>query len=122
MRGVQLAVVPEPVGLRLALRALAEESPCRAAELLVHPDAVAAHLWGRWGTPLEQAGLSRQAFLDILAAYEPELWHWLWGDRTWAQCSQGLAGRLVRRADRRSPNLPASAPRPPALTTGGHDG
>jgi hypothetical protein len=95
--GLQLAVVPEPVGLRHALRALAEESPARAAALLTDPDGLAAHLWQRWGPPLEHAGISRHDFLDVLGGYRHELWHWLWGDRPWSHTSQGLAGRLTRR-------------------------
>ena len=95
-RGVQLTVVPEPMGLRRALRALAEEHPRRAAELLVHPDEVADHVWRWWGRDLEDAGLPKETFHDAVAEYRRELWYWLWGNRTWDQCSQGLAGRLSR--------------------------
>jgi hypothetical protein len=96
--GVQLALVPEPVALKLMLRALAKQSPGRAAALLVGSDEVAAHLWGRWGHDLEAADMPRGEFLAVLAGYQRELWYWLWGNRTWQQCSQGLAGRLARRA------------------------
>jgi hypothetical protein len=95
--GLQLAVVAEPVAAKHALRAVAEESPAQAAELLTRPDGLAAHLWQRWGPPLEDAGISKHDFLSVLAAYERELWHWIWDDRPWSHCSQGLAGRLNRR-------------------------
>jgi hypothetical protein len=116
--GVQLPVVSEPLGLKRALRTLAEEHPGRAAELLTHPDEVAAHLWERWRADLERAGMSDDKFLSVLADYRQELWYWLWGNRTWAQCSQGLAGRLTRRAGRQPQNPPADASRPPALLRG----
>ena len=95
--GLQLPLVPEPVALKQTLRALAEETPGQAADLLVHPDEVAAVLWARWGPDLEAAGIDRASFLAILAEYRRELWYWTWNNRTWAQCTQGLAGRLARR-------------------------
>jgi hypothetical protein len=110
--GLQLVVVPEPVAVKHALRALAEESPAQAAELLTDPDGLAAHLWQRWASPLEHAGISNHDFLAVLAGYQRELWHWIWGDRPWSQCSQGLAGRLTRR----------TPPQPPAPTRGGTHG
>ena len=33
----------------------------------------------------------------IVAGYDRELWLWLLGERTWAQCADGLAGRVRRR-------------------------
>lgn len=104
--GVQLAVIPEPADLKRALRALAEENPGRAAELLIHPDEVAAHLWEWWAADLGGAGMTREMFLDVVADYQRELWYWLWGNRTWAHCSQGLAGRLIRRT---RPDRPRNA-------------
>jgi hypothetical protein len=86
------------VALKQRTRALVEECPARRAELLVDPDGVATYLWERWGPDLALVGLGREAFLHILADYQRELWYWLWGNRTWAQCTQGLAGRLARRA------------------------
>jgi hypothetical protein len=109
--GVQLALTPEPLALKGDLRALAEEQPARAATQLIDPNGVAAYLWHRWGAPLERAGIREDAYLDVLAGYQRELWYWLWGNRTWAQCTQGLAGRLIRRAERRT----ATRPRPNGL-------
>lgn len=105
--GVQLPVTPEPTAVKRATRTFAEEHPTRAAELLAEPEGTATHLWERWAPELERGGMSHEEFLAVLHAYRRELWHWLWGDRTWEQCSQGLAGRLARRAGR---PIPLEAP------------
>jgi hypothetical protein len=111
--GLQLPLVPEPVTLKRALRALAEVAPRRAAELLVDPGEVAGLLWERWGPDLERAQIGCDAFFEIVAEYRRELWYWLWGNRTWAHCSGGLAGRLARRtgSDRHGAFAIASEPR-----------
>lgn len=96
--GLQLPLLAEPAGLKRATRVMAEEEPDRAAALLTEPDWVAAHLWDGWGPELETAAIDRDAFLTILTGYRLELWYWVWGHRTWAHCTQGLAGRLARRA------------------------
>lgn len=96
--GLQLPLPPEPTGLKRASKVMAEEAPRHAMSLLTDPDWVAAHLWQGWGPQLEQAGIDRQAFLATVAEYRRELWYWAWGNRTWAHCTQGLAGRLARRA------------------------
>lgn len=98
--GLQLPILAEPVGLKRASRVMAEEEPGRAATLLTEPDWVAGHLWEGWGAQLEQAGIDRAAFTTVLAGYRRELWYWVWGNRTWAHCTQGLVGRLARRAGR----------------------
>lgn len=59
-------------------------------------DGVAAWLWPRWRI-LEAAGVDRAAFETVLTGYRRELWLWLAGERTWAQCCAGLAGRTERR-------------------------
>jgi hypothetical protein len=65
-------------------------------EVVLGPDGIAAWLWYRWRT-LEAAGLHRAAFEALLTGYRRELWLWLAGERTWAQCCAGLAGRVDRR-------------------------
>lgn len=97
--GLQLPLLAEPTGLKRASRVMAEEEPRRGAALLTEPDWVAAHLWEGWGARLEAAGIDRAAFSAVLAGYRRELWYWVWGNRTWAHCTQGLVGRLARRAD-----------------------
>lgn len=97
---VRLSPLPEPTGLKRSLRALAEECPARALDLLGDPEGgITAWLWERWGPALRRAGLRRDVFVAIADEYRRELWYWVWGNRTWAQCSEGLAGRLARRAD-----------------------
>jgi hypothetical protein len=57
---------------------------------------VADWLWERWRV-LDGAGLDRGAFGAVLTGYRRELWLWLAGERTWAQCGSGLLGRIGRR-------------------------
>ena len=59
-------------------------------------DGVGEWLWGRWRV-LERSGVDRAAFAEVLGGYRRELWLWLAGERTWAQCCSGLLGRLARR-------------------------
>ncbi|MGH9091711.1 MAG: hypothetical protein ACRDZR_10100, partial [Acidimicrobiales bacterium] len=65
-------------------------------EILGGPDGVGTWLWGRWRI-LEGAGVDRAAFGALLAGYRREVWLWLAGERTWAQCCAGLVGRVDRR-------------------------
>lgn len=65
-------------------------------DVVLGPDGVAAWLWPRWRI-LEAAGVDRAAFETVLTGYRRELWLWLAGERTWAQCCAGLAGRTERR-------------------------
>ncbi len=66
------------------------------AEVLGRPGGTADWLWRRWRV-LEGAGLSRAAFGVIVLGYRRELWLWMAGERTWAQCCAGLIGRIERR-------------------------
>jgi hypothetical protein len=59
-------------------------------------DGVTAWFWSRWRT-LASAGLSEQGLGQIVSGYRRELWLWLAGERTWAQCCSGLIGRINRR-------------------------
>ena len=104
---VRLPSVPEPMDLKAALRSATEQDPARVTELLAHPD-LAAYLWCGWGNDLAGAGITHEQFLHILAEYRQELWYWIRGHRTWSQCSEGLAGRLVRRASGSGTNPPAT--------------
>ena len=65
-------------------------------EVLGGAEGVAAWLWGRWRI-LEAAGMDRAAFGALLDGYRREVWLWLAGERTWAQCCAGLVGRVDRR-------------------------
>ena len=94
---VRLAVPPEPVRLRARARALAEQAPEQALARLAEGAWMAGPLWRRWGPELRQAGLRRADFERIVGGYHRELWLWVMGERTWAQCAGGLAGRVRRR-------------------------
>jgi hypothetical protein len=94
---VQLALPPEPAELRAWTRAMVEAAPGHWAKLVAGGQWIGVPLWERWGPELEHAGLDRPAFDGILAGYERELWLWVMGERTWAQCADGLAGRVRRR-------------------------
>jgi hypothetical protein len=59
-------------------------------------DGVIAWLWSRWRT-LASAGLSEDGLGEIVSGYRREIWLWLAGERTWAQCCSGLIGRVNRR-------------------------
>jgi hypothetical protein len=94
---VELAVPPEPVRLRARTRALAEQAPAEALARVADGRWLAWPLWRLWGPELRRAGLARAAFGRIVAGYDRELWLWVMGERTWAQCAGGLAGRVRRR-------------------------
>jgi hypothetical protein len=57
---------------------------------------ITAWFWSRWRT-LASAGLSEHDLGLIVLNYRRELWLWLAGERTWAQCCSGLIGRIGRR-------------------------
>lgn len=95
--GLQLATPTEPSDVKAAARAQAEDGWDRWVDGLDRPDGVSSHLWARWRTDLVAAGIDQRAFRAVVADYHQELWYWVWGDRTWTQCIEGLAGRLIRR-------------------------
>ena len=68
----------------------------RLDEVLNGDDGVASWLWSRWRS-LGPAGLSEHELESIVLGYRREVWLWLAGERTWAQCCSGLIGRITRR-------------------------
>ena len=104
---VELAVPPEPVRLRARTRTLAEQDPAAGRARVAEGGFIARPLWLLWGPELRRAGLRRARFGEIVRGYERELWLWVMGERTWAQCVSGLAGRVRRR-------LPDGSSRPQA--------
>jgi hypothetical protein len=66
------------------------------ADVLTDDDGVVTWLWARWRF-LASAGLGEDAFRLVVLGYRRELWLWLAGERTWAQCCSGLIGRISRR-------------------------
>ena len=94
--GLRLEHPDEPVEMRDALRdALLAGTDWR--EGFSDDICIGLWLWERWRPALEPAGMSREAFLDVIVSYGRELWLWLMGERVWAQCVSGLAGRVARR-------------------------
>ncbi len=53
-------------------------------------------LWSRWRS-LAGVGLSESDLCAMVLGYRREIWLWLAGERTWAQCCSGLIGRISRR-------------------------
>ena len=64
--------------------------------VLTEADGVVAWLWTRWRY-LASAGLDEDELRAIVLGYRREVWLWLAGERTWAQCCSGLIGRITRR-------------------------
>jgi hypothetical protein len=60
------------------------------------PDGLASWLWSRWRS-LASVGMSEESLEQVVVAYRREIWLWLAGERTWAQCCSGLIGRINRR-------------------------
>jgi hypothetical protein len=58
-------------------------------------EGIAAWFWSRWRT-LASAGMNEEQLGQVVLAYRRELWLWLAGERTWAQCCSGLVGRINR--------------------------
>jgi hypothetical protein len=61
----------------------------------VGENGIAAWFWSRWRT-LASVGLNEVQLGQIVLGYRRELWLWLAGERTWAQCCSGLIGRINR--------------------------
>lgn len=65
-------------------------------DVLTGGDGVAPWLWSRWRS-LATAGMSEDELARVVLDYRREIWLWLAGERTWAQCCSGLIGRIGRR-------------------------
>jgi len=66
------------------------------AAVLTDADGFVAWLWTRWRY-LASAGVDENELRAIVLDYRREVWLWLAGERTWAQCCSGLIGRITRR-------------------------
>ena len=89
----QLHLPDEPAGRRAGWRD-AVLGGASLTDVVAHE--VAPWLWARWSA-LRSAGIDETRFAEVATAYRRELWLWLVGDRTWAQCCAGLIGRVARR-------------------------
>ncbi len=65
-------------------------------DVLTDDEGVVPWLWARWRF-LASTGLDEDAFRLVVLGYRREVWLWLAGERTWAQCCSGLIGRISRR-------------------------
>jgi hypothetical protein len=65
-------------------------------EVLTAADGLVPWLWMRWRA-LASAGMSEEELAQVVLDYRREIWLWLAGERTWAQCCSGLIGRIGRR-------------------------
>jgi hypothetical protein len=65
-------------------------------EVLVADGGLVEWLWARWRV-LDASGFGEKSLAALVLDYRRELWLWLEGERTWAQCCSGLLGRLGRR-------------------------
>jgi hypothetical protein len=107
---LDLSLLEEPVALRQRTRTLIEQDPERGAAVVAAGSWIADPLWERWGPALEPAGMDRDRFSGIVTGYRRELWLWVMGERTWAQCVGGLLGRVQRRLPPRQPKGGAAYP------------
>jgi hypothetical protein len=64
--------------------------------VLTAADGLVPWLWARWRS-LGPAGMSEDELARVVLDYRREIWLWLAGERTWAQCCSGLIGRIGRR-------------------------
>lgn len=76
------------------LTAVLEGAPLE--QVLRSDDGLADWLWSRWRI-LASAGMTPDDLAQVVSDYQREIWLWLAGERTWAQCCSGLIGRISRR-------------------------
>jgi hypothetical protein len=65
-------------------------------EVLSGDGGITPWLWSRWRS-LAAVGIDEDELGRIVDGYRRELWLWMAGERTWAQCCAGLIGRIDRR-------------------------
>ena len=92
-----LSLPEEPRALKSIARTLLDQVPETGLPLVVAGEWIADPLWESWGGVLEERGMNRERFGQIVAGYGNELRLWVAGERPWQQCISGLAGRVERR-------------------------
>ncbi len=100
--GMELDPPDELLKLRAEARALLEGDPEEGMRLVRAGYPLADPLWEEWGVELEEAGMDRERYGQIIWGYSDEIRLWVLGEHVWEHCVAGLAGRLRRRAPRRS--------------------
>ena len=93
-----LHVPDEPTSRAEVWLAAVQDGRDLAVVLIEDGDGVTAWLWSRWRA-LAATGLNEEDLGTIVLGYRREIWLWLAGERTWAQCCSGLIGRINRRLD-----------------------
>lgn len=97
MMEVALVIPDEPSDLRAQTRALIERTPAEGLACVEHGEWLARPLWAQWQDELQARQLNWDQFLVIVRSYHNEARLWVIGERTWAQCVEGLIGRVMRR-------------------------
>jgi hypothetical protein len=87
----------EPLELRASVRALLDDAPDKVLPVLADGGWLTPLLWEEWGAQLEPRGWRSAEFQHVVAGYHNELRLWIMGERPWAHCVSGLAGRVLRR-------------------------
>jgi hypothetical protein len=92
-----LPLPEEPRALKSMARTLLDQAPETGLPLVVAGEWIADPLWESWGDVLEERGMDRERFGQIVAGYGNELRLWVAGERPWQHSISGLAGRVERR-------------------------
>jgi hypothetical protein len=92
-----LPLPDEPLELRASVRALLDDAPDEGLRALADGGWLVPLLWEEWGALLEPLGWRRITFQQVVAGYHNEARLWIMGERPWAHCVSGLAGRVQRR-------------------------
>jgi hypothetical protein len=92
-----LTLPEEPRALKSMARTLLDQAPETGLPLVVAGEWIADPLWERWGEVLDECGMDRERFGQIVAGFGNELRLWVVGERPWQQYISGLAGRVERR-------------------------
>jgi hypothetical protein len=92
-----LPLPEEPRALKSMARTLLDQAPEAGLPLVVAGEWIGDPLWESWGDVLEERGMEREQFGQIVAGYGNELRLWVAGERPWQHFISGLAGRVERR-------------------------
>jgi hypothetical protein len=108
-----LPLPEEPRALKSMARTLLDQAPETGLPLVVAGEWIADPLWESWGDVLEERGMDRERFGQIVAGYGNELRLWVAGERPWQHSISGLAGRVERRLAPVTSGPSGSEPRRP---------
>jgi hypothetical protein len=93
----ELPLPAEPVALKRKTRTLLEQDPAEGQRVVEAGEWIVRPLWKVWRPLLAARGMERKQFKVIAVGYQNELRLWVMGERPWAHCVAGLAGRVTRR-------------------------